>query len=65
MKTFVIAYMNFFDNNLCLEKVNALSKDEALGIALKKLNLEGFFESEEDIKSYAFDCDSLIEAIEI
>lgn len=63
MKTYVVGVVNLFDNNLLLEKIDAMSEIEAL---LKHSSLVGFeASSTDDIYQELFDCDIVAGVIEI
>lgn len=65
MKTFVVAYLNFFDNDLKVEKVKANTEVEAIK---KYLGGEWVFPEGatlNDIQDICFNADTCINAIEV
>ena len=69
MKTFVVAYMNFFDNDLTQEVVTADTPEQAFW-KHSKLQDSGWESrdagnSVEEIREYLFGCDILSAVIEI
>ncbi len=72
MTNFVVAYMNFFDNNLVLEHVEADTRTEAIW---KHSSLQGeHWEackhrtdgmSDDEVGEFFFDCDTMVGAIAI
>lgn len=78
MATFVVAYINFFNNELKMEVVIADSKLQAMQKRLfeaagslteeETRDFENYVNSattEEEVKQKAFDCDSMVDAIEV
>lgn len=69
MKTFVVAYMNFFDNDLIQEIVTADTPEEAIWKHSKLLDPcwkpSEVGDNVEDMVQYLFDCDTLASVIEI
>lgn len=69
MKTFVVAYTNFFDNDLTLEIVTADTPEEAIWKHSKLLDpcwkKTDAGDNVEDIKQYLFNTDVLATVIEI
>jgi hypothetical protein len=66
MLRFAISYINFFDNELKINFVEATDKRDALAQALNALTgIEDESSSIEELKSIAFDCDGMIEAKEV
>ena len=69
MKTFVVAYSNFFDNDLTLEIVTADTPEEAIWKHSKLQDPcwlpEDIDDEVEVIKEYLFNCDVLAAVIEI
>lgn len=64
MKTFVIGYLDFFDNELKLEKVQAENAVDAL-IRYLGMDIPNSDPSVEDIKNAAFDSDICVSIMEI
>ncbi len=69
-RTFVISWINFFDNRLESRKVTANNELEALVLALRFCTgAEDWsyteFKDAEAVKCKAFDCDSMVNALEI
>lgn len=71
MKKFAVAYMNYFDNDLIIDFIEAPSKLKALSTFLA-VNARDFIpvagdenEAIESIKQYMFDCDANIEIEEL
>lgn len=66
MRTYVVAVLNFFDNEIKMEKIFANDPKEAL---FKHSSLTGYRldnqASLEDIYSDLFDCDIVAEVMEI
>lgn len=65
MKNYIVGAINFFDNNLKLEKISAENEIEAIN---KHSMINGFsFESKtlEEAKVEAFDMDMMVDVIEI
>ena len=70
MNTYIVAYMTFFENVMCMERVSAGSESEAM---LSVLSSKGWDINEldddksnsEKIKAFAFDCDAVIGAMQI
>lgn len=65
MKNYIVGAINFFDNDLKLEKISAENEIEAIS---KHSMINGFsFESKtlEEIKVEAFDMDMMVDVIEI
>ncbi len=68
MKTFIVAYMDYFDNDLTQTKVEAETIEEAV---LSRLGIKGYDTSDwtkmryHEIKDEAFNCDSLVSAYEL
>ena len=67
---YCISWISFFDNNLYSKVVVAKSELEALGLALKEVcsTTDQIFEvpdfpTPDLCKSFAFDCDSMVNAI--
>lgn len=69
MPKFAIAYFSFFTNELKMKIVEAENEREALILALKyaeiKLDSDDLKKDEEELKQFAFDCDSMIGAIQL
>ncbi len=67
MKTYIIAYISFFDNDLKLKQVVAESELKA-GIAFllneQLIDKDDIVVNMEQLKQFAFDCDSMIEVKE-
>lgn len=67
MKNYVVGFLNFFDNELKLEKVQAQNEVEALKNSsfIKEWLFPEDVNDVETIQSLAFDCDSAISVIEV
>ena len=72
MKTFVIAIVDMFENNMELEEIESDSKEKAMVECIKKYWGAENFPSDfpidgdvEDMKDYAFNCDMIIDIIEV
>lgn len=67
MNKYIVAYINFHDNILTQEPVSAMNEYSALEGLLLSKGIEPYedLKSEEDLKSLAFDCDSMISAYKI
>ena len=68
MKTFIVAYISYFDNILTQERIEAENAIDAMCQVLisKKGYLSDMgFKTEEDVKFYAFDSDSMVSAFEL
>lgn len=68
MPKYCVAYINFYDNIMTQEIVKAKTELDALRTSLE---INGYdssdekFSSIEEVKQFAFDCDSMVSAIEI
>lgn len=64
---YVVSTINFFDNDLKSEIVEADSKIESMLVYLSKEDIKflGNNPTEDDIKQFYFDMDSMINSIEI
>lgn len=64
---YVVSTINFFDNDLKSEIVKADSKIESMLVYLSKEDIKflGNNPTEDDIKQFYFDMDSMINSIEI
>ncbi len=72
MKKYCIAYMNYFDNIMTQEIVEAYFIENALHQALNKAGVIldddkdfDYSKNEEQLKQLAFDCDCMVSAIEL
>lgn len=69
MTTFAVAYINFFDNELKMQKIEAGSSLEAMKMQMTRegdaLESLAEFTSEEDLQEYAWNGDSMVAAMEI
>jgi hypothetical protein len=72
MKKFVIGYVNFYDNNLILELIEAESEHQARWqhSSLQSADWEGCNQdthqmTPDEFQQWCFDCDMLISSIEI
>ena len=65
MDKYAISWISFFDNELCMDVIGAISGQEALEVAYLKLTGTEYVleEDDEDIKQAAFNCDGMIGAI--
>ena len=67
-KTFVVAWINWFDHELHQEVVQALHEYHALEVANQDMiSLENMheFTTMQKLKVFAFDCDGMISVIEV
>jgi len=68
MKKFIVAFIGFHDNALTQELIYAETGIDAMCQVLLgrvwDLSYENFV-TEEDVKTYAYDCDSMISAFEL
>lgn len=64
MKNYIVGAINFFDNDLKLEKISAENEIEAIN---KHSMVNGSFESKtlEEAKVEAFDMDMMVDVIKI
>lgn len=64
---YVVSTINFFDNDLKSEIIEADSKIESMLVYLSKEDIKflGNNPTEDDIKQFYFDIDSMINSIEI
>jgi len=62
---FAISYISFFDNEIHMEIIEAVSYMGPLNIAIEKLHGKklALVGTSEEIKQFAFDTDSMVEAI--
>lgn len=69
MKEFAVGYINWFDNDLIIEIIRAENWKKALfkhsRLQSDDWNQDDFGDTLEDAKSYAFNCDMMIEVTEI
>ena len=68
MRKYVISWIDWFDHNLKSDIISAGSGREALLKAVEALGFdpsEETFDTEEDIKHFAFNCDGMVNAIRI
>lgn len=69
MKNFVIAYINFFDNEILMKKVEAENETKAVIEYLTKQYGYDFSEwadvTLDEIQQLCFDCDSMVGVTEI
>ncbi len=68
MKKFVISWISWYDHELKSEVIEEISEYQALRVALIRLgcDIEGEdFDTSSDLKQFAFDCDGMVNAIEI
>ena len=68
MRTFAVSYINWFDHELDTQFIQAENEIEAacqrlLGAGYE-LDQEAFL-TLEDVKHFAFDCDSMVHAVEL
>ena len=68
MKRYVYSYINWFDHDLVSKIIE--SDETMIQVAKNELNANGYeVDSEiltlQDLKRFAFDCDSMIEIIEV
>ncbi len=68
-KSFCVSFINFFDNDLTSKVVEAVSELDAALLYLEKYQNFNFydkiFEDLEQLKQFCFNCDCMINAIEI
>lgn len=67
-KTYVVAWINWFDHELHQEQVQALNDYHAIELANQDMiSLENLheFTNIQDLKQFAFDCDGMISVLEV
>ena len=67
-KTYVVAWISWFDHELHQEKVEALNEYHALEVSKQDMvSLQNMHEitNMQDLKQFAFDCDGMISVLEI
>lgn len=67
MKKFVVAYISFFDNNLKQQIVTGTDELSVMQYVMMQngVDLTDTPKEIEALKQFAFDCDSMISAIEV
>lgn len=65
MKKFAISWISFHDNELKMKIVEAVCYESALEMAYHALTDVVYQDDDDEIKQAAFNCDGMIEALEI
>ena len=65
MKRYAVAFISFMDNEMHMEIIEANSAEEAVKSKLQRLDYSSLPDTLEEIKRDCFDCDSMIDCIEI